>query len=84
MVANSLGIVVFGFNWPYHFQAVLESLRLQGRIGDVHAWIDGTQARGEYLGANTKTIKIARRCALSRDAEKVILRRAWGVIRACV
>ena len=62
--SDRLGILVLGFNRPYHFQAVLESLRLQGRIGDVHAWIDGTQARGEYLGANTKTVEIARRYAL--------------------
>lgn len=59
-----LGILVIGFNRPLHLQAVLESLRLQGRIGDVHLWIDGTQGRGEYLEANARTIHIAKRYPL--------------------
>lgn len=59
--SENLGILVIGFNRPLHVQAVLESLRLQGRIGDVHLWIDGTQGRGEYLGANARTMEIAKR-----------------------
>lgn len=58
---DRLGILVLGYNRPHHLQAVLESLRLQGRIGDVHVWIDGTQGRGEYLAANEAAIALARR-----------------------
>jgi hypothetical protein len=59
--SDELGILVIGYNRPYHLQSVLESLRLQGRIGSVHVWIDGTQGRGEYLGANDKSVEIAGR-----------------------
>ena len=62
--AKNLGILVLGYNRPHHLQAVLESLRLQGRIGETHVWIDGTQGRGEYLNANAETTAIAERYAL--------------------
>jgi hypothetical protein len=42
---GGMGILVLGYNRPYHLQAVLESLRIQGKAGSVHAWIDGTQGR---------------------------------------
>jgi FkbM family methyltransferase len=58
---DRLGVLVLGYNRPHHLQAVLESLRLQGRIGDAHVWIDGTQGRGEYLADNDATIALARR-----------------------
>ena len=64
MSTSGLGILVLGYNRPYHLQSVLESLRLQGRIKDVHVWIDGTQGRGEYQGANTKSVEIAKRYAV--------------------
>lgn len=61
---QGLGILVIGYNRPYHLQAVLESLRVQGHIGSVHVWIDGTQGRGEYLGASTRSVEIAERYAV--------------------
>ena len=65
IVSNGgLGILVIGYNRPYHLQSVLESLRIQGRIGIVHVWIDGTQNRREYMGANNKTVKVAERYAV--------------------
>ncbi len=63
---DPLGILVLGYNRPHHLQSVLESLRLQGRINDVHVWIDGTQGRGEYHGANEKSVEIARRYAVKK------------------
>lgn len=62
---RGLGILVLGYNRPYHLQSVLESLRQQGNLDRVHAWIDGTQGRGEYLDANTHTIEIAQRFDLA-------------------
>ncbi len=61
---GGLGILVLGYNRPFHLQAVLESLRLQGRIGDVHVWIDGTQGRGEFADANAHSVRIAERYAV--------------------
>jgi len=58
---QGLGILVLGYNRPHHLQSVLESLRQQGHLDQVHLWIDGTQSRGEFLGANEHTIKIAQR-----------------------
>ena len=58
---KDLGILVLGFNRPYHLQAVLESLRLQNRLGQVHIWLDGTQGRGEYNGKNERSLEIAER-----------------------
>jgi hypothetical protein len=55
----TLGILVLGFNRPRHLEIVLESLRRQNKLSHVHTWIDGTQGREEFLGANTKTIQIA-------------------------
>ncbi|MEM9128158.1 MAG: FkbM family methyltransferase [Pseudomonadota bacterium] len=59
--SDGMGILVTGYNRPHHLQAVLESLRLQGRIGDVHVWIDGTQGRGEYLHCTDHCLTTARR-----------------------
>jgi hypothetical protein len=56
-----LGILVLGFNRPRHLEFVLESLRRQDKLANVHVWIDGTQGRGEYLGANAKTAEVAQR-----------------------
>jgi hypothetical protein len=50
-----MGILVLGYNRPYHLQSVLESLRQQDRLGKTHVWIDGTQGRGEFAGANEET-----------------------------
>lgn len=61
--SQELGILVFGYNRPDHLQSVLESLRLQGRLKNAHIWIDGTQDRGEYQDANSKSAEIARRFA---------------------
>jgi FkbM family methyltransferase len=58
---DQLGILVLGFNRPLHLQSVLESLRLQDRLHWVHVWIDGTQGRGEYRGANDHSVDIANR-----------------------
>ena len=58
---DELGILVLGYNRPYHLQAVLESLRLQGALENTHVWIDGTHGRGELLGENNKTQEIAQR-----------------------
>jgi len=54
------GILVLGYNRGLHLQSVLESLRLQGRIGDVHVYIDGTHGRAENEHINTQSIEIAR------------------------
>lgn len=62
--ATGLGILILAYNRPFHVQAVLESLRLQGRIGDVHLWIDGTQGRGEYANGNHHTVEIAKRYSI--------------------
>ncbi|MEM9618068.1 MAG: FkbM family methyltransferase [Pseudomonadota bacterium] len=70
--ANKLGILVLGFNRPFHLQAVLESLRLQDRLSDTHVWIDGTQGRGEYADKNKRTIEIAKRFPLKE------LSTPWG------
>jgi len=56
-----MGIIVLGYNRPYHLQAVLESLRQQDALGRTHVWIDGTQGRGEFAGANSETAVIAGR-----------------------
>lgn len=61
---EGLGILVLGYNRPHHLQAVLESLRLQGRIGDTHVWLDGTQGRGEYLHAADHSLAVAKRYKL--------------------
>lgn len=58
---DKLGILVLGYNRPRHLQTVLESLSLQEQLDDVHVWIDGSQGRGEYQGANVKAAGIARR-----------------------
>lgn len=58
---SPLGILILGYNRPYHLQAVLESLRLQDRLHYVHVWIDGTQGRCEYRGANDHSVLIANR-----------------------
>lgn len=63
---EDLGILVLGFNRPYHLQAVLESLRLQGRISSTHVWLDGSQGRAEYNGQNDLSKKIARRYAIKQ------------------
>lgn len=68
-ISNTLGILVTAFNRPYHLQAVLESIRLQNRLDHVHVWIDGTQGRGEFLGANDKTVEIARRFPVAERRE---------------
>lgn len=60
-ITDSLGILVLGYNRPYHLQSVLESLRLQGCIEQVHVWIDGTQGRGEYKDVNHLSVTIAER-----------------------
>lgn len=59
--ADGTGILVLGYNRPHHLQSVLESLRQQGRLDRAHVWIDGTQGRGEFAGANDETAAIARR-----------------------
>ncbi|WP_171133757.1 MULTISPECIES: hypothetical protein [unclassified Ruegeria] len=56
---DKTGIMVIGYNRPKHLQTVLESLKLQGRLSDVHVWIDGTQGRGEFDGVNKETLKLA-------------------------
>ena len=58
---KGLGVLVLGYNRPYHLQSVLESLRQQDALGAAHVWIDGTQGRGEHFDANTRTAEIARR-----------------------
>lgn len=55
------GILVLGYNRPMHLQAVLESLRLQEALDRTHLWLDGTQARGEFLDASTRSQEIAAR-----------------------
>ncbi len=55
------GILVIGYNRPFHLQSVLESLRMQGCLNRTHVWIDGTQGRGEFFGANKKTVEVAKR-----------------------
>ena len=56
-----LGILVLGFNRPYHLQSVLESLRQQGRLSSTHVWIDGTGGRAEFGVANEASVEIGRR-----------------------
>ncbi len=63
---DGLGILVIGYNRPFHLQSVLESLRQQGRLNQVHVWIDGTQGRGEYQDDNTKSIAIAKRYSVKK------------------
>lgn len=58
------GILVIGFNRPHHLQAVLESLRLQGKIGDAHVWIDGGQNRAEFGKLSQQCTQIASRYAV--------------------
>lgn len=58
---DALGILVVGYNRPWHLQSVLESLRQQQRLGSTHVWIDGTQGRAEFVGANDETANVARR-----------------------
>ena len=72
MQLDELGILVIGYNRPDHLQAVLESLRLQDRLDHCHVWVDGTQGRGEFAGANDKTIEIAQRYKVRE------LRTHWG------
>lgn len=55
---------MLGYNRPWHLQSVLESLRQQQWLGSTHAWIDGTQGRAEFAGANEETANIARRYLL--------------------
>lgn len=62
---DRLGILVTAFNRPNHLQAVLESLRLQGRIGSVNVWIDGSQKRCELMGAEHRSAEIAKRFAVA-------------------
>lgn len=69
---DTLGILLLAFNRPDHLQAVLESLRLQDRLSDCHVWIDGTQGRGEFAGANDRVIAIARRYRVKE------VRTHWG------
>lgn len=59
--AQNAAVLVLGFNRPYHLQAVLESLRIEGHVGNTHVWLDGTQERGEYLDANDLSTQIASR-----------------------
>ena len=59
--SDEAGILVLGFNRPYHLQSVLESLRLQDCLNRTHVWIDGTQGRGEYKGQNDLSVEIAKR-----------------------
>lgn len=56
-----LGILVVGYNRPKHLDAVLSSLKHQRQLDRVHVWIDGSQGRGEYIGANAETVRVARR-----------------------
>ena len=56
---SGLGILVLGFNRPDHLKAVLESLQKQSVLGAVHVWVDGTQGRAEYQGANEQSVRVA-------------------------
>ena len=67
--ADETGVLVLGYNRPLHLQSVLESLRLQGRIGAAHVWIDGTQGRAEHDDANAESLRIARRYAVAELRE---------------
>lgn len=69
---NKLGILVLGYNRPAHLWAVLESLRRQERLEHCHVWIDGTQGRGEMLGANDQVIDVAKEFDIKE------LRLHWG------
>lgn len=53
-------ILVLAFNRPEHLRSVLDSIRLQGRIADVHVWIDGTQSRADFGTANLTCAEVAR------------------------
>lgn len=72
MRSDELGILVIGYNRPYHLQAVLESLRLQNKLTNCHVWIDGTQGLGEFAGIPDQSIKIARRYKVKE------IRTPWG------
>lgn len=52
-------ILVLAFNRPGHLRSVLDSIQLQGRIGDVHVWIDGTQSRADFGTANVACAEVA-------------------------
>ncbi len=59
--SDGLGIVVLGYNRPDHLESVLESLDKQGHIDRVHLWLDGTQGRREFEGANSASVAVGRR-----------------------
>ena len=42
---SDVGIAVYTFDRPRHVVSVLEALRLQGALANVHVWIDGDQGR---------------------------------------
>lgn len=57
---DKLGIILVVYNRPLHAQSVLESLRQQESLKDLHVWIDGTHGRGEYLQANDETLQVVK------------------------
>ncbi len=52
-------VLVLAFNRPEHLRSVLDSIQLQGRIEDVHVWIDGTQSRADLGTANAICAEVA-------------------------
>lgn len=58
---GDFGILVTGFARPVDLGNTLESLRLQGEIGRVHVWIDGSGGRKELGRDHGRCVELAKR-----------------------